>query len=183
MFVASNKDGDVLRDDFDQYLYPRGDTISCSEEKKGRENGDRRGEKKARKKEEEREFGMRARRRAIREELSLFSHQNDDFFFLQSSDLKTLGQAPTTSSEGNAALGALNTLFVLCFGFLWLLNAPLEGDQRWGCGHTCFLAGCSTSLRYSRQTLQPAHRRDPREDPLAMPQPLTPAGQSSHALH
>lgn len=82
MFVASNKDGDVLRDDFDQYLYPRGDTISCSE---GKKKGERMeiggGKKKARKKEEEREFGMRARRRAIREELSLFSHQNDDFFF------------------------------------------------------------------------------------------------------
>lgn len=38
------------------------------------------GGKKARKKEEEREFGMCAGKRAIREELSLFSHQNDDFF-------------------------------------------------------------------------------------------------------
>lgn len=57
MFVASNKDGDVLRDDFDQYLYPRGDTISCSEEKKGRENGDRRGKKKQERKRKKESLG------------------------------------------------------------------------------------------------------------------------------
>lgn len=36
-------------------------------------------ETKERKTDEEREFGMRAGKRAIREELSLFPHENDDF--------------------------------------------------------------------------------------------------------
>lgn len=54
--------------------------------------------------------------------------------FPLSSDLKTLGQAPAAASKGNAALDALSTCLVLCFGFLLLLNAPLEGNQKVGLG-------------------------------------------------
>lgn len=48
--------------------------VSCSEEKEGE-----RTEAGAREKERGRRFGMCAHKKAIREELSLFSHENYDF--------------------------------------------------------------------------------------------------------
>lgn len=78
MLVASNKEVDVLGDGFDRYLSwgGGGRVFLIVKKKKGERMG---GEWRAR--EEEREFGMRADKREIREELSLFSHQNFSLIF------------------------------------------------------------------------------------------------------
>lgn len=87
---------------------------------------------------------MKKQRKELREKM---------FFFLYYSDPKTFGQALTAASEGDAALCVFDLFCV--WGFACFQMFLLKGIRRWGWGHTCLLAGCSTGLQHSQAPPQP----------------------------